>query len=110
MSKQNKIEFEAKGAHVTDVNSPDQVKHIKDIKTPRKQLRHSPFHLIVNTNKRYNAGSHQLEEECTKLQKVTAAIINDLDQLKNFIQFKEPGHSWTDEYIKKVVTAAGVER
>lgn len=111
--KRARVEFEAQGVHLTDVQEEEQNKHgapvAKKHKGLSRQLKHSNFHLTVNTNKQYNAESYQLVEECKKLQAAADKLINQ-ETLPQFIKFLTPGHSWTPEYIQKVTTTGAVER
>lgn len=92
------------GNEITDVHKQEQEHHGK-----KKRLSHSYFHLIVNTNQRANAYSTELDHMCRQLQKVSDPLLRQAT-VGNYIKFLKPGHSWTDEYIKKVFTLGRTER
>lgn len=104
MPVRKKTKFENEGVQITQVGKKDQNKKADT----RRKLRHSNFHLTINTNKRYNPESHQLQEECAKLQAAVSALVEP-EVLRDMILIKEEGAVF-DSIVKEVRTKGGVER
>src|ERR1700761_550782 len=90
---------------VTEVSNKEQEHHAKK---PRKQLKHSIMHVMVNTNKQYNPESHQLIEECQKLESAANHFTVEANLIP-YIVFSNPEHSY-DSHVKEAQVFGGVER
>jgi hypothetical protein len=98
------VRFENQEVQLTDVQNPIQNKHGKSHK-----LKHSNFHITINTNKRHNAESHELIEESQKLKEVADEILSP-KVFPQFVIFKQTGDSWTPLVINNVRTKGAIER
>jgi hypothetical protein len=90
---------------VTQVNNPIQNKHGIEKKDRKKRLSTSPFHVIINTNQNFNAGSKELEDTVELLRQTTDKWILG-ENIRNYIIFKEG--EWDD--LIKIKTVQAVER
>jgi hypothetical protein len=99
-----RVIVKSEGVELTDVRG-EQVSHIKDSKRSYKKLRHSNFHLTVNTNQRHNAESEELVAYSQKLKSAASQILEEIGQ---YVIFLEGGASFTPEWIKEVKTKGAV--
>lgn len=91
---------------VSDVNNPHQEKHGVSKKPRKARLRKSNFHIIINTNVRYNAGSQELENTVSRLRVLTDEFVKE-GSIQNFMKFLDGGN-W--EQVESVKTKQTVER
>jgi len=106
MTSTHSIEHNRKPVQLSDVKNKEQHKHAKRI---TKQLKHSYWHLIINTNQRYNAESLELITECKRLKNAADEFLT-VAKIGECIQFLIPEHKWDTNWIKKLSTDGAVER
>ncbi len=85
---------------ITNINSSKQEKHAK------KRVKNSNFYLLVNTNRAFEPHSDDLDEMAGRFEESMEEISNDLG---NYLYIKEPNHSFTRQYFKRIESKSRIE-
>jgi hypothetical protein len=103
-TKRRRVNVVGTPTEVSDVNAPEQKKHGR-----KKPLKHSNFHVIINTNVRANAGSELLEKVIKRTKEATDKWLST-ENMGDYLNFRDGVGQWNNSFIEKARHEQVIER
>jgi hypothetical protein len=103
------VKFKATGSVVSNISKAEQLKHGKK----RERASHSIFHIVVNTNLRFQADDPDLIQKADQLKQCADDLLGNADSVMKGLKVNfryDPTGAIDDEHILKIKTACSVER